>query len=312
MAVPSNASVRCRRAPARLSHVPGILLLVVVIAAIGCSSATRGVRIATHSALRVTDAAPDPLLIEQHCPFGQPTKLPTLEHGPTTVVTRAAYALEHDSLSKIALWVCSSLDPDLVFGDAERKNNWLPDPDVTGPRAIDADYTGSGFHRGHMTASEDRVATQALNDQTFFLSNAVPQNGSLNSGQWQQLEIAVRSWISSGILTEAKMITGGFFYDPDEDDPSTADGLVEFQQVGNGAVAVPTHVFKIVVGRRGTDLMAIAFVAENKKPVSGWSWTKAITTIDWLEERAGLNFMPDLDPTHEAALEGVAGEIPTP
>jgi endonuclease G len=274
------------------------------VALSACARTTDAVRVATHTTLRVQDDAPDPALIEKHCPFGQPTKLPSLEHGPTQVVTREAYALEHDSASKIALWVCGSLDPDLVFGDAERKDRWAPDPELQGkPRAVDADYKGSGFQRGHMVASEDRVATQTLNDTTFFLSNAVPQNGPLNGGQWSQLEARIRAWVKSGTITDAKMITGGFFYDPAEDDPATADGIINFLQIGNGSVAVPTHIFKLVAGQSGTTVKAIAFVAENKKPPSGWSFEDAIVAIDWLEERAGLDFMPDLDPSQEAALE---------
>ena len=97
----------------------------------------------------------------------------------------------------------------------------------------------------------------------------MPGNGSLNGGQWAQLEAAVRRWAEDGVVKNARMITGGFFYDPAEDDPSTADGVVIFEQIGDGAVAVPTHVFKIVVGEGdGGALKAIALVAENKKPSS--------------------------------------------
>src|SRR5919106_812903 len=202
-------------------------LLVLLCAA--CAPVTESVRVAPHSTLTLRDAAPDPALIERHGPCGQPLKDPSLDHGPTQVVTREAYALEHDSLSKIALWVCGSLEPSIVFGDAERKNRWIPDPDLNGmPRAVDNDYKNSGFQRGHMIASEDRVATQELNDFTFILSNAVPQNGSLNGGQWAQLEATIREWVEEGTLSDAKMITGGFFYDPAEDNPATADGLIIF------------------------------------------------------------------------------------
>ena len=290
-------------------------VVVLALSAAGCANVTQGVRVATYTTLRTPDAAPDPALIAKHCPFGEPTKLPTLEHGPTQVVTRPAYVLEHDAASKIALWVCGSLENTLVFGDAKRKNQWKPDPDLDSgtPRAIDTDYKGSGFQRGHMVASEDRVATQALNDQTFFLSNAVPQNGPLNSGQWAGLEAQIRTWVENGTVTNAKMITGGFFYDPAEDDPATADGVIIFDQIGDGKVAVPTHLFKIVVGQGSDDtLRAIAFVAPNKKPPAGWTWADHIVAIDWLEERAGLNFMPDLDPGDEVALEATPSPMWTP
>jgi endonuclease G len=170
------------------------LILCIAVAVSACGNVTHGVRVATHTTLTVPNAAPSPELVAKHCPFGLPEKLPSLEHGPTQLIGREAYVLEHDAASKIALWVCGSLDPELVFGDAERKNRWNPDPDLDGkPRAVDNDYKGSGFDRGHMVASEDRVATQGLNDSTFIFTNAVPQNRSLNGGQWAQLEAAGRN-----------------------------------------------------------------------------------------------------------------------
>jgi endonuclease G, mitochondrial len=289
-------------------------LTVVVglsIAATGCTHATQGVRVATHTTLTVSNAAPDPALIDKHCPFGAPQKLPALEHGPTVVIARQAYALEHDAAAKIALWVCGSLDVALVFGTAERRDRWGPEPELQGnSRAVDADYKNSGFQRGHMVASEDRVASQALNDATFVLSNAVPQNGPLNGGQWAQLEAAIRKWVEDGVVKNARMITGGFFYDPAEDTPSTADGIVTFQQIGAGNVAVPTHIFKIVVGERSDGKpRAIAFVAANRKPKTGWKFADAIVSIQFVEQRAGLNFMPDLGPAEAAALESTPSPL---
>ena len=69
-------------------------------------------------------------------------------------------------------------------------------------------------------------------------------------------------------------------------------------------MAMPTHVFKIVVceGAAGA-LKAIAFVAANKKPATGWRFSDGIVAVFWLELRAGLNFMPELDPGAEIARE---------
>lgn len=280
-------------------------VLVIIVFAAGCGTVSETVRVATHTQLTLPNAAPNPALVDKHCPFGAPRKLPALGNAPRLLVTREAYALEHDAAAKIALWVCASLEPVLVFGDAKRKDKWLPDPDVDArTRAVDADYSGAGYHRGHMVASEDRVASQALNDATFFLSNAVPQDGPLNSGQWARLEATIRSWVQTRIVHDAKMITGGFFYDPAEDDPRTADGLVPFKQIGRNKVAVPTHVFKVVVARDSTNRwQAIAFVAQNKRPSAGWSFSDGIVAIDWLEVRAGLDLLPDLDPAEELRLE---------
>jgi DNA/RNA endonuclease G (NUC1) len=287
------------------------LIGFVAVTVAGCGGVrSHTVRVATFSTLTTTQASPNPQRIAEHCPFGAPRKLPSLEHGPTDVVTHEGYVLEHDARGKIPLWVCESLDPAFFLANAVRRNPFEPDPTLEGqPRAELADYRGSGFDRGHMTASADRLSTQALNDQTFFLSNMVPQNGPLNSGFWARLEAAVRGFAEDGLVHDAKAITGGFFYDPAEEDPATADGLIPVEQIGPGLVAVPTHLFKIVVGRNtSNEWQAIAFVVENRRPANGLPFAKTIVAIDWLEERAGLNFMPDLDPADEQSLE----QVPSP
>jgi DNA/RNA endonuclease G (NUC1) len=290
-----------------------ITLVLWAAATAGCATTqTQGVRVATFSALTTPQASVDPRLIAEHCPFGAPRKLPSLEHGPTTILAREGYVLEHDAASKIALWVCESMDKD--FWDpsrAARKNPFAPDPDLVGkPRAELADYRGSGFDRGHMAPSADRLRTQPLNDSTFFLSNMVPQNAPLNQTYWARLEALIRTWVQDGVVHNAKVLTGGFFYDPAEDNPATADGLVPFSQIGRGDVAVPTHIFKIVVGQNArNELQAIAFVVKNEKPPRNAKFEDAIVAIAWLEERAGLNFMPDLTPAQERALEATPSRM---
>ena len=65
-----------------------LLVVSVAVAAATCGNVTRGVRVATHTTLTLPDAAPSPELIEKHCPFGMPEKLPSLEHGPTQLIGR--------------------------------------------------------------------------------------------------------------------------------------------------------------------------------------------------------------------------------
>ncbi|XP_035983575.1 uncharacterized protein LOC110369111 [Fundulus heteroclitus] len=75
----------------------------------------------------------------------------------------------------------SGADPDMrPFGRSVDQN-------VFESRAVNQDYTNSGFTRGHLNPSshqktgEDRVAT-------FTLTNIVPQKEGSNSGPWSQLE----------------------------------------------------------------------------------------------------------------------------
>lgn len=60
------------------------------------------------------------------------------------------------------------------------------------PTAVDRDYAGSGFDRGHLLPSADRDDSRAENDATFYLSNVSPQYPKLNRNQWRLLEEQVR------------------------------------------------------------------------------------------------------------------------
>jgi endonuclease G len=68
-------------------------------------------------------------------------------------------------------------------------------------------------------------------------------------------------------------------------------------------VAVPTHLFKIVVlkGKTG-QWRSIAFVMKNEKYPKNVDYTQFIQSIRWIEDRTGINFMPELDKAENAAL----------
>jgi DNA/RNA endonuclease G (NUC1) len=113
------------------------------------------------------------------------------------------------------------------------------------------------------------------------------------------------------------VITGGMFYDKAEEDAETADGFVEFEAIGPNLVSVPTHFYKIVVAKNaGGDWEAISFVLENRAyplvPKGKYDYAPYVQAIDWIEERAGINFMPLLDeddPALEERLERKPAEL---
>ena len=153
-----------------------------------------------------------------------------------------------------------------------------------------------------MAPSADQTVDVRLQAETFFLSNMAPQVGSgFNQHVWKQLEEKARDWIRAA--GRGHIITGPIFYDPAEEDPATADGQIEYTIIGDNAVAVPTHFYKIVVVPDAGQPKAIAFVFENRKHRSPHDWPSFIRSIDWIEERTGLDFMPELNPVEQRRLE---------
>ena len=241
-------------------------------------------------------------LIERHCPLGRPRLDAGFGFGPTRFVIRDGFVLEHSSADKIPIWVCEGVTVEQIAGSEERTNAFKPDPMLpAGERSELKDYKGTGLDRGHMAPAANQSVDARLKAETFFLSNMAPQQPDMNRQIWNALEAEVRDWLRT--RGGGHVITGGFFYDPAEDDASTADGLIEHGEIGSG-VAVPTHFYKIVaVEDQDGGWDAIAFVMENRKYVRPFDFATFIRSIDWIEERAGVDFMPDLDAELEEAVE---------
>jgi endonuclease G len=254
----------------------------------------------------------DQALAEENCPFGLPAKDPTWGHGPTAFIARQGYALEHSSVDKIPLWVCEHVETGELSGTADRRDGFAPDPRLPqGQRAELSDYRGSGFDRGHMAPSADQKKSQVRNDETFFLSNMAPQVGlGFNRSTWAHLEDLTRSWVEDQAVVSAWIITGPVFDDPGEENPDTADGLIEHSVIGKDAVSVPTHFYKIVVGQTSDQkTKAVAFVLENRSYPADPDWSTLVKPIDWIEARTGLDFMPRLDAASEQQLERQSGQL---
>ncbi len=252
-------------------------------------------------------------LIDRNCPNGLPQTRRGFEFGPTQIVIRQEYVLRHASLDKISIFVCEGVSPELLQGPGDRdKSSFKADPALGNvPKAVDSDYKGlkNRFDRGHLAPAANHKDTQQAMNETHFLSNVVPQVSSMNQHIWQELENITRTWVEK--YSDVYELTGGFFYDPDEEDPAKADGLVPHKTIGKG-VAVPTHLYKVVVAKHPDGKRrAIAFVMENREyPRKGpFHYEPFIQSIRWIEEHAGLNFMPDLEPEAADELETKPGQL---
>ncbi|XP_062278058.1 endonuclease domain-containing 1 protein-like [Scomber scombrus] len=77
-------------------------------------------------------------------------------------------------------------------------------------QALNDDYDGSGYHRGHLVPVYHRNAKQCI-DATFTLTNAAPQYPKFNSGAWRVAEATVAKKLDTDCLNrgfKAYIITG--------------------------------------------------------------------------------------------------------
>ncbi|WP_407539477.1 DNA/RNA non-specific endonuclease [Deinococcus radiomollis] len=198
--------------------------------------------------------------------------------GSTTtgvkLLCRNEYISLYDPARKVPLLVAEHLTTQELKGSVARTDNFQPDPELaSGQRAELSDYRASGYDRGHMAPAADFVAGQTQMEQSFYLSNMIPQNPEMNRGIWAGLEGATRACTKS--LGELYVLTGPVF-----------EGRA--RTIGPDAVAVPSSLYKIVVS--GSE--ARAFVLPNRALTKTSNFTQYETSVDAVQTATGLTFFP--------------------
>lgn len=251
-------------------------------------------------------SAEDEARLEDNCPFGAPRPLPAWPLGKTDMVFHDGYVLEHSLAWRVPYWVCESLEDEELNGNRPRRNLFKPDPDLeAGRRSELADYKGSGFDRGHMAPAGDQTQDQRLKDETFFLSNMIPQVGAHNQRIWAALEDEVRSWAADNTADDVKVITGPVFHT----EADLKAGFSTVTTIGDNGVGVPKSIYKIVVGTVGGVRRVVAFLTENRSYPSPFDFSDHIVPVSKIEELTGFNFMPELDAGERVKLETQKGSL---
>lgn len=209
-------------------------------------------------------------------------------HNPAAAIVRHhAYTLEYAEPFEQAGWVIYHLTKEHLEGTlAERGNNFRADPDVPTGSASPADYTRSGYDRGHLSPAADNAWSQETMSESFFMSNMSPQEPGFNRGIWKRLEDQVRSW---GREYGSLWIVVG---------PVLKDSL---STIGANHVAVPGAYFKVVADLDKCEEKMIAFLMPNqpsKEPLAHFA-----VSVDSVENLTGIDFFSELPDSLENALE---------
>jgi endonuclease G, mitochondrial len=154
------------------------------------------------------------------------------------------------------------------------------DPDV---------YSRSGYDRGHLAPNfviATRYGAQAQ-EETFRMSNIIPQKHALNAGLWKQLEQRIATSYP-GRFGEVWVIAGPVFG--------------ERPEKLRRRVAVPEACYMIIVDESEGRVRAAAFLFPQDPPTEV-ALGDYLTTIDEIERRTGLDFLSELSDPAESALE---------
>jgi len=198
---------------------------------------------------------------------------------------RAGYAGMFDPAEKTPLWVAEHLTKDTVNGHANRKGmDFAEDPQIPhGAQGHRDDYKHSGFDMGHMAPAADFRYSDGAMNQTFLLSNAVPQEPSHNRGIWANLEGAVREMAAR--RGELYVITGPIY-------AGSSQKIEQGRKVSSGeGVVIPTALYKVIVDHARKEMTA--FIIPNNAQ-QGDDPARFQVNVRDVERVTGLNFNPSL------------------
>lgn len=221
-----------------------------------------------------------------HLAFGNPSNASTDQNDRDNyLIVGDNSAFSYNNTRGTANWVSwRTTKSDL--GDSIPRPDFQPDPKLPDgfSRIGYYDYSSSGYDRGHMVPSADRFADPHLNEQTFMMTNIVPQTGSLNQYPWNKFEQYARSQAWRGF--DVYQIAGAY----------GEKGWLK------NKVAIPTNCWKVIAilprGRSAEQIdertRIIAVDMPNIDGIDNVPWERYKTTIRKIEERTGYDIFSTL------------------
>lgn len=236
-----------------------------------------------------------------------PTRPESLYGYPTAdAIEKSGYVHSMPHGHAGPLWTIEYLTPNRLSSTHANRDSvaWLVDYDQPPEcRWSIADYTGSGWDKGHRAPAEDMTWSKKAMRDSFVLTNTMPQAARLNEDRtkWAGLEAWIRGQVSIE-HKEAWVLTGGAFV-PDE------NGKVTIETLGpGGKIWVPTHCWKSVL-LKGEDS---SNVSREKITLRSWlipnsndagPFDDYRISTDQLEAVLGLDLWPLMDAGLQKRLE---------
>ena len=243
---------------------------------------------------------------EHFTPFGQPVHrslgddVGVLAPPEWTVICHTGQVVAFNPTHNVSDWAAYRLRREDLLNDVvKRKDAFRGDPEVPeGHRVVKADYTGTGYDRGHLAPAGAMKWSPESMRESFFMSNMAPQVGNgFNRHIWKSLEQRMRRWACErGVLY---VVTGPLYEErPIEQLVYDKDGDGDDD---NGVLGdVPSHFFKLAYDP--TRVEAIAFLLPNEK-LETKDLPGFLHSIDDIEDRARLDVLPMIWDGAEEVIE---------
>lgn len=199
-------------------------------------------------------------------------------------------------------WTCYQMHPGNSASNVKRSDAFQEDPDLPSrSRSTLSDYSGSGFSRGHLCPSADRLCSTEQNQQTFYLSNMQPQWQSHNAGLWERIESRVRGWNTSSYRDTLYVVKAATIASVNLNG-TTSTGV--YTQKCNNRLPVPKYFYCALLALKNGQYHAMAlWTTHSDNAQSSTTIASCAISIDELERRTGIDFFCNLPDEIEDAVE---------
>lgn len=214
---------------------------------------------------------------------------PTDSGRRVRVLRNRGYVVGYCDALCTPLWAAYRMwDLDRLPEPPPRPDHFTED-DRTVARVRPEDYSGSGYDRGHL-APNYAIATRfgaEGQEETFRMSNIVPQKHALNAGLWKDLELKAATSYPAR-FHEIWVMAGPVF------GAHTAHL--------KGGVPVPDSCWMVMLDESEGRVRTQAFLFPQDAPPAA-ALGDYLTSIDHIESLTGLDLFPELPDAAEAEFE---------
>ena len=215
------------------------------------------------------------------------------------------YTVFYDTEMMAPLWTAYPLNSSHM--SSGRKGEWIYNPSISQDHQIkvtDCSYTAnSNYARGHMCPNGSRNNDDTMQQQTFYVTNQVPQiHNGFNNGIWRNLESAVQGLAKN----EEIFVTTGVSFHKGNETPQIQ--YISPAKHSEQQVPIPPYFYKLVlrvkyVAASVTNASCTAFWFENKVYESGDDFDNYRKSVDQVEEWTGFDFFVNLPDEIENVAE---------
>ncbi|MBO0798812.1 MAG: DNA/RNA non-specific endonuclease, partial [Blastocatellia bacterium] len=266
----------------------------------------------------VEAGAPAPYPPSVHLTMGNPSNAsPSLSDPNNYLMMKPTYALSYNKDKGTPNWVSWHLDQSWI-GTLARVDTFRADPAIPPDwyRVQSTDFFSTGFDRGHMTPNADRDNQNRIpiNQETYLMTNMVPQAPDNNQGPWAAFENYLRDQLTLNGGQEMYIVSGPLGVGGSGANGGTTTTLA------NGHVTVPAYTWKVVlvlpsgdddITRASCSSRTIAVLMPNRQGIASDPWENYLTTVDDIESKTGYDFFSNLPEEVQNCVEaGTNGSNP--